>query len=308
METTHWPEALTKFGIEDPLEPAKAAPRMRRSLRQAAPFLDTAAPPVQSVEDFTIPGPAGEIPARLYVPQGSKSPAPLCFFTHGGGYVIGDLETHDRLCTRMAAKSGARVLAIDYRLAPEHMFPAGVEDALAAFDWLLSAEGQARTGSDPERIAVAGDSAGGGLAAMLGQQRRNKIRFQLLIYPLMQLIERRKPKLKALEGHILSVYTLEQIVRAYLPEESDAKDVRVSPLLENDLSGLPPTCIAAAELDPLYDEGTAYRDRLAAVGIPVDYVLGKAMPHGYFNMTAVLPGAKDLVNRVSAALGDGLRV
>jgi len=307
METKNWPEALTRFGIEDPLEPAKAAPRMRKTLRQAAPFLDSAAPPLQSVQDFTITGPAGEIPARLYIPQGSETPAALCFFTHGGGYVIGDLETHDRLCARMAAKSGVRVLAIDYRLAPEHMFPAGVEDALAAFDWLASAEGLERTGADPTRIAVAGDSAGGGLAAMLGQQRRDQIRFQLLIYPLMQLIERRKPKLKALEGHILSVYTLEQIVRAYLPDEKAAHDTRVSPLLENDLTGLPPTFIAAAELDPLYDEGTAYRDRLAAAGIPVEYVLGKAMPHGYFNMTAVLPGAKDLVNRVSAALGDGLR-
>ena len=307
METNHWPEALTKFGIEDPLEPAKAAPRMRKSLRQAAPFLDAVAPPLQSVENFVIAGPDRDIPARLYIPQGSQGPAPICLFTHGGGYVIGDLDTHDRLCARMAAKSGVRVLAIDYRLAPEHMFPAGVEDALAAFDWLVSAEGLERTGADIARVAVAGDSAGGGLAAMLGQQRRDQIRFQLLIYPLMQLIERRKPKLKALEGHILSVYTLEQIVRAYLPDEQAAHDTRVSPLLENDLSGLPPAFIAAAELDPLYDEGTAYRDRLAAAGIPVEYVLGKAMPHGYFNMTAVLPGAKDIVNRVSAALGDGLR-
>lgn len=307
METNHWPEALTKFGIEDPLEPAKAAPRMRKSLRQAAPFLDAVAPPLQSVENFVIAGPDRDIPARLYIPQGSQAPAPICLFTHGGGYVIGDLDTHDRLCARMAAKSGVRVLAIDYRLAPEHIFPAGVEDALAAFDWLVSTEGLARTGADADRVAVAGDSAGGGLAAMLGQQRRDQIRFQLLIYPLMQLIERRKPKLKALEGHILSVYTLEQIVRAYLPDEKAAQDVRVSPLLENDLAGLPPTYIAAAELDPLYDEGTAYRDRLAAAGIPVEYVLGKAMPHGYFNMTAVLPGAKDIVNRVSAALGDGLR-
>ena len=93
METKNWPEALTRFGIEDPLEPAKAAPRMRKSLRQAAPFLDSAAPPLKSVEDFTIAGPAGEIAARLYIPQGSQTPAPLCFFTHGGGYVIGDLET-----------------------------------------------------------------------------------------------------------------------------------------------------------------------------------------------------------------------
>jgi acetyl esterase len=226
---------------------------------------------------------------------------------HGGGYVIGDLETHDRECRRLAAHSGARLMAIDYRLAPEHPFPAAVDDTLAAFDWLVSEAGRDRAGADPARIAVAGDSAGGGLAAYLAQVRRDAIRFQLLIYPLLQLVERRKPRLKALEGHLLASFTLERIAEAYLPEADLAKDPRVSPLFETDLTGLPKTHIFAAELDPLLDEGQAYRDRLLALGLPVDYTLGKGLPHGYFNLTAVLPGAKALVDAAAVALGDGLR-
>jgi acetyl esterase len=307
MDTTQWPEALVKFGIEDPFEPARTAPRMRQALRNATPHMDVKAPDLEAVEDFAIPGPAGDIPARLYIPFGSVGPAPLTLYMHGGGYVIGDLDTHDRECRRLAAHSGARLMAIDYRLAPEHPFPAAIEDTLAAFDWLVSDEGQARTGADPQRIAVAGDSAGGGLAAMLAQARREQIRFQLLIYPLLQLVERRKPRLKALEGHLLAAFTLEKIALAYLPDPELAKDPRVSPLFESELAGLPKTHIFAAELDPLLDEGKAYRDRLIALGLPVDYTLGKGLPHGYFNLTAVLPGAKALVDAAAVALGDGLR-
>ena len=188
MDTTQWPEALVKFGIEDPFEPARTAPRMRQALRNATPHMDVKAPDLEAVEDFAIPGPAGDIPVRLYIPFGSEGPAPLTLYMHGGGYVIGDLDTHDRECRRLAAHSGARLMAIDYRLAPEHPFPAAIEDTLAAFDWLVSDEGQTRAGADPQRIAVAGDSAGGGLAAMLTQARREQIRFQLLIYPLLQLV------------------------------------------------------------------------------------------------------------------------
>lgn len=307
MDTTQWPEALVKFGIEDPFEPARTAPHMRQALRNATPHMDVKAPDLEAVEDFAIPGPAGDIPARLYIPFGSVGPAPLTLYMHGGGYVIGDLDTHDRECRRLAAHSGARLVAIDYRLAPEHPFPAAIEDTLAAFDWLVSDEGQARAGADPQRIAVAGDSAGGGLAAMLTQARREQIRFQLLIYPLLQLVERRKPRLKALEGHLLAAFTLEKIALAYLPDPELAKDPRVSPLFESDLAGLPRTHIFAAELDPLLDEGKAYRDRLIALGLPVDYTLGKGLPHGYFNLTAVLPGAKALVDAAAVALGDGLR-
>jgi len=160
---------------------------------------------------------------------------------------------------------------------------------------------------DISRLAVAGDSAGGGLAAMLGQMRRQHLRYQLLIYPLMQLVEPRKARPKALEGHMLSATALEQIISAYVPHKDAASDKRVSPLLEDDLSGMPQTYIAAAELDPLFDEGQAYRDRLRASGIEVEYKLGKALPHGYFNFTAILPGAKKLVDKAAYALGEALR-
>ncbi|WP_138514072.1 alpha/beta hydrolase [Maricaulis alexandrii] len=305
MET--WPSTLAKFGLDDPFEPARAAPRMRKALRDATPYMDVKPPALERVEDLTVPGAAGDIPARLYVPFGSVAPASTCLFMHGGGYVIGDLETHDRLCQRLAAHGGVRVLAIDYRLAPEHPFPAATDDAQSVFDWLVSEAGQDRVGADPARIAVAGDSAGGGLAAMLAQTRRSAIKFQLLIYPLLQLVERRKPKLKVLEGHLLANFTLDQVARAYLTDLDQAKDPRVSPLFENDLAGLPPAHIFAAELDPLLDEGRAYRDRLLAQGIAAGYTLGKALPHGYANLTAILPGTKSLIDQMAIALGDGLR-
>jgi acetyl esterase/lipase len=306
METPSWPEALTKFGMPDPLEPARAAPRMREVLRNATPHMDVRPPELAEVRDLDVPGAEGRIAARLYRPNGADAPGPCTFFMHGGGYVIGDLETHDRLCRRLAANSGARVLAVDYRLAPEHLWPAGVEDCLAAFDW-LAGPGADAVGALPDRLAVAGDSAGGGLAAILAQSRRAQICFQLLIYPLMQLVDRRKAKPKFIEGHLLSSFTLDQIVRAYLSDPDQASDLTVSPLLNNDLAGLPPAHIIAAELDPLLDEGQAYRDRLAAAGIEVSYAVGKALPHGYFNLTAVLPGARKIVDETAIILGDGLR-
>lgn len=303
--TTPWGQALAKFGMDDPLEPAKAAPRLRRSLRQAVPAMEATPPPLAEIRDLTIPGPEGEIPARLYRPPNCEAPSPTVLFMHGGGYVIGDLETHHRLCARLAAKGGVQILAIDYRLAPENPFPAAVDDSLAAFDW-LAGEGAETLGADPEKLAVAGDSAGGGLAAVLAQARRSQLCFQLLIYPLLQLVEPRKQKLKATEGHLLSVFTLEQIIRAYLSDPEQVRDHRVSPLLESDLAGLPPALIIAAELDPLMDEGQAYRDRMRASGVEVEYLLGKALPHGYFNLTAILPPAKTLVDQAGIALGEAL--
>ena len=306
METSNWTRALAKLGVDDPFSPDRTAPHMRQALRAAAPHLDTRALPIDSAVAVTIPGPAGDMAARLYTPLHLDGPGPCILFLHGGGYVIGDLETHDLLCRRLAAKSCVRVLALDYRLAPEHAFPAAADDALAAFDW-LAGDGAEQIGADVSRLAVAGDSAGGGLAAMLGQQRRSKIAFQLLIYPLMQLVERRRKTLKAIEGHLLSAAALGEIARAYLPDEAAASDIRVSPLLEDDLVGMPPTYLAAAELDPLFDEGVAYRDRLRAAGVEVEYVSGKTLPHGYFNLTAILPGTAELVDQAARAVGDALR-
>ena len=304
--TDLWTTALDRLGLEDPFAPGKTAPGMREALRLAAPHIDSRPPPLADVRDLDVPGPAGALRARLYTPNGSDAPAPLLLFFHGGGYIIGDLDTHDPLCRRLAAKSGVRVMALDYRLAPEHPYPAALEDSLAAFDW-ARVEGAEALGADPARLAVAGDSAGGALAAVIAQRRRAELRFQLLIYPLMQLAETRKPRLKTMEGGVLSVRTLDNIKKAYVQGETNPADPGVSPLFETDLKGLPPAFIATAELDPLKDEADAYAHRLTASGVKVEEQNGRALPHGYYSATAVLPGAKALVNRAAAALGDALR-
>ncbi|MHA6287453.1 alpha/beta hydrolase [Maricaulis sp. CAU 1757] len=305
MSYAAWPSALSKLKLDDAFEPERAAARLRQALRKATPLIDGKPEPVGAVRELTVPGPDGERPARLYVPAGNEGPSPCALYLHGGGYVIGDLDTHDPLCRRLAAMSNVRIVALDYRLAPEHVFPAAVEDALTALDW-IAGDGAGVAGANPDMLAVAGDSAGGGLAAVVAQERRARIRFQLLIYPLLQLAERRKSKPKAVEGHLLSTLALDQIVRAYMPG-GDVRDPRVSPLFQDDLAGLPPAHIFAAELDPLFDEGAAYRDRLRAGGLDCGYTLGKGMPHGYFNLTQVVPGARALVHEAAAVLADGLR-
>lgn len=306
MTETPWTLALARLGLEDPFSPGQTTPHMRRALKRAAPYLDIPGPDLASVEDLLLPGAEDARPARLYTPPGVADRGPCLIFMHGGGYLIGDLDTHDRLCRMLAGWSGVRVLALDYRLAPEHPFPAGVEDVLAIFDALVSGAVEVR-GVDPDQLAVGGDSAGGGLTAMLAQQRREQIRFQLLIYPLLQIVQTRKPKLKALEGHFLSVMALDQIVDAYLARPEQASDLRASPLMENDLKGLPPAFTLAAELDPLLDEGQAYHQRLLAAGVPATYLLGQALPHGYATFTAIFPPARHLVRQAADALASAFR-
>ena len=304
-----WTQTLDSIGLTDAFSPEKSVARMRDALDVAAPRIDLKAPEIEAARDLTYPAADGERRARLYIPHGSDAPAPLLLFFHGGGYMIGDLDTHDRLCRRLAAMSGVRVLSVDYRLAPENPYPAGLNDSLAAFDWARGA-GAETLGADPGRIAVSGDSAGGGIAAVIAHRRRGEVKYQLLIYPLMQLAQTRKPKLKALEGHLFAVSTLDGIKAHYLGpegEHGDPNDPGVSPLFEADLKGVAPAYIATAELDPLRDEAEAHARRLEAFGVPVKTVLGRGLPHGYFSATAILPGAKDLVHKAAAALGDALR-
>lgn len=300
----NWSDLISRAGLSDPFAPDTSARNGRAALRKLVPVMETSPPDVAEVRDLVIPGPAGDIAARLYVPDASNAPAPLTVFFHGGGYVFGDLESHHRMAQRLAAQSECRLLAIDYRLAPECPFPAAYEDCLAALDW-AAGEGAVELGADPDRLAVAGDSAGGGLAAAIAQARRGRIRFQLLIYPLLQLAETRKIKPKMLEGHMLSANALDWIRDTYCGE-TDPMDPRISPLFETDLTGLPPAHIAAAELDPLFDEGQAYRDRLQAAGVKVSYHLSKGLPHGFFNMTRVAIGADKQVRRAAEVLRAGL--
>ncbi|MCW5724181.1 MAG: alpha/beta hydrolase [Maricaulaceae bacterium] len=286
-----WQEALTRFGLHDLIRYGRTVDSMRRTLLRAAPLTDRDPPDMAQARDIAVPGAEGPLNARLYVPHGAAEGGPLVLFTHGGGYVVGDLDTHDPLCRRLAHEGDFRVLALDYRLAPEHRFPAAVEDALAVFDWLRGG-GAAELGGDPARLGVAGDSAGGGLAAVLAQARRGELRHQLLIYPLLQLVETNDRRRKALQGGLISTAALDAIRDLYLPDADAARDVRASPLFAEDLAGLPPAFIAASELDPLLDEGAAYEARLAASGVPVTRAVVKAMPHGFWNLAGLIPAAR----------------
>ncbi|GGG95494.1 hypothetical protein GCM10007420_08820 [Glycocaulis albus] len=285
--------------------PERTAPGMREALRRMIPIAELEPPGVETISDLTLPGPAEPIPVRVWVPfDAAENGAGLVYF-HGGGFVIGDIDTHAPLCQRLAAASGVRVVSVNYRKAPEHAFPAAVNDALAAFD-AVQEGALAGYGFSPDRLAVGGDSAGGNLAAVIAQHRRGKVAFQLLIYPLLQLLEIERARQPWQEGPLLSREVLTRIRHTYLRSLDDVRDVRVSPLLADDLKGIAPTFLLAAELDPLLNEGAAYADRLAASGVPVERVVINTVPHGFLNMTRILPQATEAIVRAARALDKGL--
>ena len=280
--------------------PERTAPGMREALRRMIPIAELEPPGVETISDLTLPGPAEPIPVRVWVPfDAAENGAGLVYF-HGGGFVIGDIDTHAPLCQRLAAASGVRVVSVNYRKAPEHAFPAAVNDALAAFD-AVQEGALTGYGFSPDRLAVAGDSAG-----VIAQHRRGKVAFQLLIYPLLQLLEIERARQPWQEGPLLSREVLTRIRHTYLRSLDDVRDVRVSPLLADDLKGIAPTFLLAAELDPLLNEGAAYADRLAASGVPVERVVINTVPHGFLNMTRILPQATEAIVRAARALDKGL--
>ncbi|WP_429910815.1 alpha/beta hydrolase [Glycocaulis sp.] len=285
--------------------PERTAPGMREALRRMIPITELDPPGVEVIEDLTLPGPSEPIPVRVWRPfDAAENGAGLVYY-HGGGFVVGDIDTHAALCQRLAAASGVRVVSVDYRKAPEHAFPAAVNDALAAFD-AVHEGALAHHGFAPGRLAVGGDSAGGNLAAVIAQHRRGKVAFQLLFYPLLQLVEIKRARQPWQEGPLLSREVLKRVKESYLRSLDDVRDVRVSPLLADDLKGLAPAFILAAELDPLVNEGAAYADRLAASGVPVERVVFNTVPHGFLNMTRILPQAVEAIVKAAKALEKGL--
>lgn len=300
---------LDRTGID--LDAAAALPlaAMREAMRRGHAMLEAPAPDLAETRGLEVPGPAGPMRARLYTPLAAgHAPGPGLLFIHGGGFMVCDIDTHDRLARRLAAASRARTLSIDYRLAPEHPFPAAVEDALAAYDWARG-PGAEVCGFDPKRLAVAGDSAGGNLAAVIAQARRGadaRPAFQLLIYPLLQMVEINRKGRKALQGGLMSTAILQRMREAYLPNESDAGDSRASPLLTQDLAGLAPAFIVTAGLDPLGDEGRAYADRLAAAGTPTRHRHYQRYPHGFFQFTAIIPAALAAIEEAGQAMAAAL--
>jgi acetyl esterase len=264
--------------------------------------------PMARVEPRSIPGPAGEIPARLYLaPSAAPPPPPLLVYFHGGGWTIGDLDTQDGPCRFLAAHSGVAVLSVDYRLAPEHPFPAAVEDALAAFRW--AAESAAEIDVDPARIAVGGDSAGGNLAAavsLLARGDNPRPAMQALIYPVTDATGGGPSRDLFAAGFMLTKADMEWFERHYLPEASMREDPRVSVLRAGDLSGLPPAYVATAGFDPLRDEGEAYAERMRAAGVSVALRRHPGLIHGFANMTAVSRSARAAMLELAGALRMGL--
>jgi len=271
------------------------------------------APELAEVRPLIIRGEAGAIKARLYVPLGAGvPPGPGILFFHGGGFVLGDLDSHDMLCRRLAEGSRCRVLAIDYRLAPENAFPSAHADALAAWAWVQE-KGARLAGMDPSRMAVAGDSAGGNLAAYLCQEmvrvRGPRPAFQLLLYPLLQFADIRSKKMTPQEsGFFISAGLFEFFRGHYLPDPGAFMDRRISPLFApaEDLKGLPPAHIVLCGWDPLHDEGLAYTAKLRSLGVAVSEREYPSMMHGFLNLTHILSTARQAAREAGAAAGRAL--
>jgi acetyl esterase len=259
--------------------------------------------PLAAIEERRIPGPAGEIPLRVYTPD-TRAPRPLLVFFHGGGWVIGTFETHDAVCRHLAKQSGGVVVAVDYRLAPEHKFPAAAEDCYAATKW--AAENAAALGGDASRLAVGGDSAGGNLAAVVSLMARDrggpKIAFQLLVYPVTNHAYDTASYRENADGYLLTKDSMVWFWNHYLRSERDGADPYASPLRAPSLAGLPPAMVVTAEFDPLRDEGEAYAERLRQAGVPVTVDRYDGLIHGFFILTGVFDRAKQAVADAGAKI------
>ncbi|MFA5120065.1 alpha/beta hydrolase [Zavarzinia sp.] len=266
---------------------------------------------VARVEERRIPGPGGDIPARLYVPENLPAgPAPLLVFFHGGGFVIGDREAYDLPCRRLADEARCLVLSVEYRLAPEHIFPAAIDDCIAVWRHVTAMPGD--YGADPARIGVGGDSAGGHLSAVVSQQAKvlglPLPRHQLLIYPVTDMT-RDWPSHKTYgEGFLLTAELMTWFMAKFLPAGTDMADPRVSPGAVADLSGLPPATLVIAGFDPLQDEGRAYGEKLGAAGVPVKLIACDTLIHGMISLPGVVDAADRALSDIAGEIRRGLAV
>ena len=291
-----------------PLDPRVAAMRAERMAAGATPLYEMtleqaraadladiragggAVEPVYDVTDRTFPGPDGERPVRLYRPSADRPLGTLVYF-FGGGWTLGGIDTSDGVCRALANAAGCLVVTPGYRLAPEHPFPAAVNDCLAAVSWV--AENAEVLGADPDRIAVGGDSAGGNLAAVVAQQATDRpLAAQLLVYPNTCYRAGTESLRDNDDRWMFNRHSVDWYWRNYLADPEDGRDPRVSPLLAPEVSGLPPALVITAEYDPLRDEGEQYAERLRTAGVPVELTRYAGMAHGFFTMSGVLPDAR----------------
>jgi len=289
---------------------ARSAYRDRRSFTQPEP------PPLARIESLAAQGPAGDIPLRLYAPvtrAQHKGLLPVLMYFHGGGWVIGDLDTHDTLCRQLASEAGCAVVSVDYRLGPEHAFPAAVDDCIAATRW-IAREAEA-LGLDAARMAVGGDSAGGNLAAVVALSERDApaqslphpLRFQLLIYPATDMRRCASSHSSNGEGYVLTRDTIGYFHDHYMGAGTEQDmDWRASPLLHKSLAGLPPALVITAGFDPLRDEGLQYAQRLTESGGRSTLVNFERMIHGFILMGRVLDEADTAVRLCALELRKAL--
>ena len=253
------------------------------------------APQLASVEDRTLPGPDGALVVRIYTPEAALAPVllPALVYFHGGGLVAGSLDTHDAICRALAAASGWRVLALDYRLAPEHRFPAAIADGCTAVTWIATHSQE--WGVDRRRLGICGDSAGATLAAVVCQalvsSAQVPLALQLLLCPITDFAGSTESRRALAEGYLVDEATLQHDLRYYLSPADSAADPRVSPLRAADLATLPPTIVHTAEYDPLRDEGEAYAERLRAAGVKTIYRCHPGMIHLFYGMGGLIPYA-----------------
>lgn len=282
----------------------------RREWKADMAAVDAPAPELEKVWNFEMPGPAGSIPARAYLPEGlSATERPLLIYYHGGGFIRGDIDTHDSICRVLASEAGCMVVSPAYRLAPEHRFPAAAEDAYAVAQYMSGNAG--RFGVDPARIAVAGDSAGGNMAIAVSLQARENgsppLRYQLLIYPVTDLTSATESKRLYSKGYLLN--SMPFYIASYLGPQGDARHPLASPLLADDLSGLPPALVVTAGFDPLRDEGQDFARRLSAAGVSVEHTCYEDMIHGFVSLRGLLPDADRALamcaRRLASALAAG---
>jgi acetyl esterase len=264
---------------------------------------------IEGTEEVPLPLPGREVRLRLYLPGGAR-PLPLTLLCHGGGYAIGSIEGYDPLCRFLARRAGCIVASVGYRLAPEHPFPAAVDDCVEAFRWLAGHAGE--LGADPDRIAVCGDSAGGTLATVVCLLSRPPVWtgarpcFQLLVYPSTD-ITRSLPSHETFgRGLVLTDELVRYFTRAYVPEGQDPRAPRLSPLFAPDLSGMPPARVYTAGFDMLRDEGRAYARRLRQAGVEVVHRELADQVHGFFNMAGILDRAGRALEEMAAALREAL--
>jgi acetyl esterase/lipase len=282
-----------------------SAEEARALYRAGREVLSPPAPPVAATRDLRAPSTDGHpVPVRLYRGIGAPERAPALVYLHGGGWVVGDIETHETVCCHLANAARCLVVSVDYRMGPEHKFPAAVEDAFAALAWV---EGEAAAlGVDPARLAVGGDSAGGNLAAVVGLLARDRggprLALQALLYPATEAAMTHPSHRRFGEGHLLTRSTTEWFYAQYLRSPADAADWRVSPLRAADLAGVAPAYVLTCGYDPLCDEGDAYAVRLAEAGVPVQRRSYPDQIHGFLTLGKIVHAAGPALDEIAAAL------